>query len=116
MLSPSRRCRFAMRMLDPPTAHISCLRIITLRGLHRDMAKKKLNLLQLATGSAAEARAASSQIMGRKFADASFGGELFNDMPDQLFRYGFAPNFTGAAHAPEKAACRNSGGRRPIMQ
>lgn len=53
------------------------------------MAKEKLNLFQLAAGRAAESRATSSQIMGRKFADASFGGKLLDYMPDQLLRHGF---------------------------
>jgi hypothetical protein len=54
--------------------------------------------------------------MRREFANANFGGELLDDAPDQLFRYSFAPNSTGATHTPEKAARVNSGGRRPIIQ
>jgi hypothetical protein len=79
------------------------------------MAKKKLNLFQLAAGCAAESHA-TSQIMGRKFANANFGGELLDYMPDQLFRYGFPPHSTGAAHPPEEATGVNAGGSRPVVQ
>lgn len=48
MLSRTRRCRFAMRMLDVRTAHIYCLRIIALRCLDRCAAEEELDLLQLA--------------------------------------------------------------------
>jgi len=74
------------------------------------MAKKELNLLQFAASGTAEASATSAKIVGCKFADANFGGELLHDMPDELFRYSFAPNSTCATHPPEKAARVNSGG------
>ena len=54
--------------------------------------------------------------MGREFADANLGGELLDDMPDELFRYSFAPNSTRATHPPQKAARANSGGRCPLIQ
>ena len=66
MLSHPRRCRFAMRILDLPTAHIYWLRIIALRGLHGDVAKKELNLLQFAAGGTAEASATSTEVVGRQ--------------------------------------------------
>ena len=58
----------------------------------------------------------SAKIVGCKFADANFGGELLHDMPDELFRYSFAPNSTCATHPPEKAARANSGGPCPVIQ
>ena len=58
------------------------------------MAKKELNLLQFAAGGTAEASTTSAKVVGCKFADANFGGELLHDMPDELFRYSFAPNST----------------------
>ena len=66
------------------------------------MAKKELNLLQFAAGGTAEASAASTEVVGCKFADANFGGELLHDMPDELFRYSFAPNSTCGTHPPER--------------
>ena len=80
------------------------------------MAKKKLNLLQLATGRTAEASATSAEVVGRKFADADLAGELLHDMPDELLRDGFAPNPTCATHPPEKATRANSCGRCPVIQ
>src|SRR6516225_2247257 len=58
----------------------------------------------------------STEVVGREFADANLGGELLDDMPDELFRYSFAPNSTCATHPPEKAACANSGGPCPVIQ
>jgi len=49
-----------------------------------------LNLLQSATGGAAESRAGSTEIVRCKFVHANLGGELLNDMPDEFFRYSFA--------------------------
>ena len=80
------------------------------------MAKKELNLLQFAASGTAEASATSAKIVGCKFADANFGGELLHDMPDELFRYSFAPNSTCGTHPPEKAARVNSGGLCPVIQ
>jgi len=80
------------------------------------VSKKELNLLQFAAGGAAEPSATSTKIVGREFANANLGGELLDDMPDELFRYSFAPNSTGTTHTPEKAAPVNSGGFCPIIQ
>ena len=55
------------------------------------MAKKELNLLQFTAGGAAEPSATSTEIMRREFVHADFGGELLDDVPDELFRYSFAP-------------------------
>jgi hypothetical protein len=70
------------------------------------VAKEKLNLLQFAAGGAAEASATSSEIMRREFTNANLDGERFDDVPDQLFRHGLAPNSACTAHAAEKAASR----------
>ena len=66
------------------------------------MAKKELNLLQFAAGGTAEPSATSTEIVRREFANANLGGELLDDVPDELFRYSFAPSSTGATHTPEK--------------
>jgi hypothetical protein len=60
---------------------------ISLGGLDGNVPKKKLNLLQFAVGGAAEPSATSTKIVGREFANANLGGELLDDMPDQLFRH-----------------------------
>ena len=58
------------------------------------MAKKELNLLQFAAGGAAEPSATSTDIVRCEFGNANLGGELLDDMPDELFRYGFLTPFT----------------------
>ena len=66
------------------------------------MPKKKLNLLQFAASGAAKPSAASTKIVRRKFAHANLGGELLDDVPDQLFRHSFAPNLAGTAHTAKE--------------
>ena len=61
-----------------------------LRGLHGDVAKKELNLLQFAAGGAAEPSTTSTEIVRCEFANADLGGELLDDMPDELFSDSFA--------------------------
>src|ERR1700674_4903667 len=56
---------------------------ITFGGLHRDVAKKKLNLLQFATRGAAEASSTSPEIMRREFADANLTRKLLDDVPER---------------------------------
>jgi hypothetical protein len=74
---------------------------ITLGGLDGNVPKKKLNLLQFAAGGAAEPSATSTEIVAREFA-ANLGGELLDEMPDQLFRHSFVPNLAGAAYTPKE--------------
>jgi len=71
-------------------------------SLDRDVAKKELNLLQFAAGGAAQPSATSTEIVRCEFGKANLGGELLDDMPDELFRYGFAPSSTGATDAPKE--------------
>lgn len=80
------------------------------------MAKKELNLFQFAARGTAEAGVTSAKVVASKFADANLGGELLHDMPDELFRYSFAPNSTCATHPPEKAARANSCDPCPVIQ
>jgi hypothetical protein len=53
--------------------------------------------------------------MRSEFTDANFGSELLDDVPDKLFRYRFAPNFAGAAHAPKETARLDFSRRRPFI-
>ena len=66
------------------------------------MAKKELNLLQFAAGRAAEPSATSTEIVRCEFGNANLGGELLDDMPDQLFRHNVAPNSASAAHSRKR--------------
>jgi len=78
--------------------------------------KQELNLLQLTASGAAQAGAASTEIVGRELAYADLGSELLDDVPNKLFRHSFAPNFTGATHAAEEAAASDSCGLHPVVQ
>ena len=82
------------------------------------MAKKELNLLQFAAGSAAEPGAGSTEIARREFGDADLFGELLDDVPDELFYHSFAPNSTtlpatGATDATENLPRFNGRGLCP---
>ena len=79
------------------------------------MSQKKLYLLQLATAGAAEASTTSTKVMRRELANASFGGKLLDDVPDQLFRHRFTPDPSGAAHTAEEAAGANPCNCRPVV-
>ena len=89
---------------------------ITLGGLHGNVPKKKLNPLQFAAGGAAEPSATSAKVVRCKFANANLGGELLDDVPDQLFRHRFAPDLAGAAYTPKQTAGLDSSRRRPVIQ
>ena len=54
--------------------------------------------------------------MRRQFANADFGSELLDDVPDELFRHSFAPNLTGAAYTPEEATGLDFSRRCPVIQ
>lgn len=49
------------------------------------MAKKELNLLQLASGGTAEADGTSAEVVRCEFADADIGSKHRHAMPDELF-------------------------------
>src|SRR5258708_10866715 len=57
---------------------------IFFRGLHRDVAQQKLNLLKLAPGAVAETSTRPSKVMRRKFYDSNLACVLLNDMPHHL--------------------------------
>src|SRR6267142_3033761 len=54
-------------------------------GLHRDVAQKELNLLQLAASTVTQSSTRSSKVMRREFQDPSLARVLFDDMPHHLF-------------------------------
>ncbi len=57
------------------------------------------------------------EVMRREFVHANFRGELFDDVPDRLFRNSLARDalFRAAYRWTEKAALVDSGGRRPLF-
>jgi hypothetical protein len=70
------------------------------------VAKKELNLLQLAAGGTAEASATSAEVVGRKFADANLGRQTPSRYARRAFRYSFTPSSTCATHPPGKGCLR----------
>ena len=85
-------------------------------GLHRNVTKQELNLLQLAASGPAKPGTAAAEIVRRELAHADFGSELLDDVPDELFGHALAPNSASATHAAKKAAGRNSSGFRPLVK
>ena len=67
---------------------------IFLSGLHRDVAKKELNLFQLASSAVAETRTRPSKVMWREFCNSYLGGVLLDNMPYHFFGHFGAPNCT----------------------
>ena len=58
----------------------------------------------------------ATEIVRREFVNADLGGELLDDVPDELFRNSFSPRSTGATHMPEKLTRVNSGRLCPFVQ
>ena len=85
-------------------------------GLHGNVAKEELNLLQLAASGSAKPGAASAEIVRRELANADLGSKLFDDVPYKFFRHPFAPDFASTTHAAEEAATGDSSGFRPLVQ
>jgi hypothetical protein len=54
--------------------------------------------------------------MRREFAHVDPGGKFLDDVPDQLFRHGFAPDSARAAYPSKEAAQLNVGSRDPGNQ
>jgi len=71
MLSRPHRCCFVMRTLNLPTPHISCLSIIALGCLDRDVARQELDLLQFAFSGVAQLRTRAPRVLGRDGPEAS---------------------------------------------
>jgi hypothetical protein len=85
-------------------------------GLHGNVAKQELNLLQLAASGSAKPRAASAEIVWRELANADLGSKLFDDVPYEFFRHPFAPDFASTTHTAEETASGDSSGFRPLVQ
>ena len=66
------------------------------------MTKKKLNLLQLTTGGAAQSGTTSAEVMRCEFRDADLCAEFLDDMPDKLFCYSVAPGSASATDTTEE--------------
>jgi hypothetical protein len=77
------------------------------------VAKKHLDLLQLAAGGAAQFRAGASKVMGRDAGDTDFRCVLAEHLPDELFAEQIARDAVATNYWPENTAIRNPAGRCP---
>src|SRR5258706_8815559 len=57
---------------------------VPLRGLHRSVAKEKLNLFQFASTTMAQARASAAKIVGGQITYAGLPGAPFHRVPDYV--------------------------------
>ena len=89
---------------------------VSLGRLHRDVAQKKLDLLQLAAGGTTKPSATPSEIVRRELGYANLRSELLDDVPNEFLRHPFAPDLACAAHASEEATTCDSGGFHPLIQ
>jgi hypothetical protein len=89
---------------------------VALGRLHGNVAKEKLYLLQLAASGTAEPSTTPPEIVWRELVHTNLRRELLNDVPDELLRNLFAPDFPGATHAPEKATASDSSGGHLLIQ
>jgi len=89
---------------------------IPLSRLHGNVPEEELNLLEFAAGGATKPSATSTETMRREFANADLGGELLDDVPDQLFRHSVAPYLAGAAHTPKETTGLDYSRRGPVIQ
>jgi hypothetical protein len=80
------------------------------------VAKKKLNLLQFATGGTAQPATTSADVMRCEFRDADLCGEFLNDVPDKLFCYSVAPGSASAADTTEEMPRFDTRSLRPFAQ
>jgi hypothetical protein len=60
---------------------------VPFRGLHRSVAKEKLNLFQFASATMAQARASPAKIVGRQITYAGLSGAPLHGVPDDIGRH-----------------------------
>jgi hypothetical protein len=77
--------------------------------LHGNVTEKELNLFQLSTRSMAQLRARTPQIMRRNMGQPEFSCVMFYNVPDDSFRYTFAPGLARATYTSKQSASRNPG-------
>ena len=89
---------------------------IALGCLYRDVTEEKLDLLQFPASGTTEPSATPPEIAWREFAHTNFRCELLDDVPDELLRHSFAPNFASATHAAEEATTGDSSSFHPLIE
>ncbi len=89
---------------------------VALRRLDRDMAEKKLDLLQLATSSAAQTRAGSPHIMRREPRYPDCLGKFLDHMPNDLLADTISPDLSCRAYAPKELSGLDASSSYPGTQ
>ena len=82
-------------------------------GLYRHMAKKELNLIQLAASFTTKACTRTSKIVGSQLVDSGSLGAVFDDVPHDPLRYTCSPGLARPANTPEHAPLAYAGGLAP---
>ena len=72
---------------------------MALRRLNRAVTQKEMDLVQLASGLAAQAGASPPEVMRGKLINGCPFGAFFHDMSHNPLRYTISPSFSAAANA-----------------
>ena len=107
------RLRFDADVVVHGSANSPLAAEIAFSCLHRNMAEKELNLIQLSARCMAQLRSRTPQIMWRYLGKPDCPRVLFHNMPDYSFSYTVTPVFTRPTDTPEQSSGRDSGGSHP---
>ena len=86
---------------------------IPLGRLDGDVPQQELDLVQFASGFAAQAGAGPSEVMWGKPINGRFLGAVLHDVPYAPLRYACSPRLARPANTPEHAPVANAGGLAP---
>lgn len=92
---------------DPVVNRVSKMLLaakISLGGLHGNVAEKKLDLVQIPTGIAAQPGTGSAKVMWCQIRNGCTLGAVLYNMPHDPLRYTISPDLACTAHAPKHAA------------
>lgn len=88
---------------------------IPLGRLDGDVAQQKLDLVQLASGLAAQAGTGSTQVMRGQIFNGRSLGAVFGNMPYDPLRYAISPRLAGTAYTPKHAAFVHASRYKPAI-
>ena len=86
---------------------------VPLRRLHRDMARKELNLLQLTAGLMTKTGTSPTKVVWRERLDITILRFLLHDTPNDFGAESVTPNPASLVDRTKERAAFNSGGRHP---
>jgi len=109
-------CSIAGLDSDPVVDGISKMLLaakVPLGRLDGDVPQQELDLVQFASGFAAQAGASPSEVMWGKPINGRFLGAVLHDMPHNPLRYTISPSLSGAANTPKHAAFADASRGKP---